>query len=117
MRAASSAIVALVAGSIVLATRALEGQSIVVQTVEDRDHVAIMQFAGVYDRQEASNREFEYAVRQAIAKEFFRTHTDDYDFLVVFSRFPFEIGTAADGEVARYYGIKNDTQGIGRQLF
>jgi subtilase family serine protease/Tol biopolymer transport system component len=94
------------------------GQS-VVRTLEDRQHVAVMAFGGVYDRQPEANLAHELAVRQAIAREFFQTHTDDYDFLVVFSQFDYQLGNDPEGlEVGgRYYGVKNDVAGIGVDLF
>lgn len=109
----------LAVGLFILTAALPQGQTVVVETVEDRDHVAIMQFAGIYDRQPESNREYELAVRQAVAKEFFRTHAHDYDFLVIFTRFDYDLGGDAEGKDVRgrYYGIKNDTQGIGEPLF
>ncbi|MFZ5863148.1 MAG: CARDB domain-containing protein [Nitrospirota bacterium] len=94
-------------------------QSLYAKTVEDRSHVTVMEFGGVYDRQPEANRTYEQAVREAIAKEFFRTHADDYDMLVTFTRFPYALGTDGEGlrVGGRYYSIKNDVQGIGLDLF
>jgi len=45
------------------------------------------------------------------------THADDYDFLVTFTGFPYDLGSDSDGGQVggRYYGLKNDTQGIGQR--
>jgi hypothetical protein len=53
--------------------------------------------------------------RQEIAKEFFKTHSDEYDFLVIFSNFDF---TMSQSDAKAYYlEIKNDAQGIGKSIF
>lgn len=53
--------------------------------------------------------------RQIIAKEFFKTHKDEYDFVVIFSNFDFQMPDATSK--AFYLHVKNDIQGIGRQPF
>ncbi len=90
-------------------------QSQHVRTLEDRDHVTVMEFGGVYDRQPEANQAYEQQVRQAVAREFLRTHTDDYDFIVVFTRFGYSLGSDSEGAQVggRYYGVKNDVEGIG----
>ncbi|WP_257387641.1 CARDB domain-containing protein, partial [Tahibacter caeni] len=50
------------------------------------------------------------APRMAVARRFFETHPDRYDFLVVFTTFEFETGNA----LAFHNLLRNDTQGIGR---
>jgi subtilase family serine protease/flagellar hook assembly protein FlgD/Tol biopolymer transport system component len=109
-------VVPVVMGLLSAAPRA---QSQHVRMIEDRDHVTVMEFGGLYDRQPPANFEYEQQVRQAVAREFLRTHTDDYDFLVVFTRFNYALGSDSQGAPVggRYYGIKNDTQGIGLQPF
>ena len=94
-------------------------QSQHVRTLEDRDHVTVMEFGGVYDRQPEANQAYEQQVRQVIAREFLRTHTDDYDFIVVFTRFGYSLGTDSEGAQVggRYYGVKNDVEGIGLAPF
>src|SRR5262245_13303792 len=78
-----------------------------------------MELDGVYDRQPEERRSDEVAVRQAVAREFLRTHDDDYDFLVIVTRFPFSFGSDDEslGVRARYYGFKNDVQVIGVPIF
>src|SRR5581483_11360655 len=94
-------------------------QAVTARTVEDRGHVTIMAFDGIYDRQPPANAAYEDGVREAIAKEFFRTHADDYDFLVTFTRFNYFLGSDSEGAQVggRYYQIKNDVRGIGQDLF
>lgn len=80
--------------------------------VEDSNHVTVMTFSGVYDK-ELEGGQFNRAARAKIAQEFYRTHPDNYDFLVTFTSFEFETGDA----VAFYHGVKNDVQGIGFPQF
>jgi hypothetical protein len=58
------------------------------------------------------------APAETVGKEFFRTHADVYDFLVVFSSFEYPT-TSAEGEnaLAFHRGVRNDTQGIGLKPF
>jgi subtilase family serine protease/Tol biopolymer transport system component/flagellar hook assembly protein FlgD/fibronectin type 3 domain-containing protein len=79
---------------------------------EDRDHISVIEFAGNYDKtlgNGASNVE----PRAVIAREFFRTHPDHYDFLVAFSTFEFNTGDA----LAFHWGVQNKVQGIGIRPF
>ncbi len=48
-----------------------------------------------------------------VAQEFFRTHPDTYDFLVIFSTFEFDTGDAT----AFHWSIQNQVQGIGLNTF
>lgn len=78
--------------------------------IRDEAGVSILEFAG------------EYGIglqnpRKTVAKEFYRTHADVYDFLVVFSSFEFPTGTEEEGDALAFYNpIRNDTKGIGRDL-
>jgi hypothetical protein len=75
---------------------------------EDRGRIAILDFAGTYDRHldgGSPNTE----ARAVVAREFFRTHPDAYDFLVVFTTFGFQ----TDGVDAMHWGVQNQVQGIG----
>lgn len=82
------------------------------QFIEDRNHISLIQFSGNYDRQ-LDGGQLNAAARAVVAKEFYKTHPDNYDFLVIFSSFEFNTGEAT----AFYIGTKNDTQGIGLPLF
>lgn len=71
-------------------------------SVEDVGSLTVIEFDGDYTRGLT-------APRQEIAAQFYATHPDDYDFLVVFSTFEFETG----GATAFHNLIRNDTAGIG----
>ncbi|MGE3540694.1 MAG: CARDB domain-containing protein [Candidatus Tectimicrobiota bacterium] len=75
---------------------------------EDRDGVAIIDFVGDYARTLPGGRQ-NIEARAVVAQEFFRTHPDQYDFLVLFSTFDFQTGEAA----ALHWGVQNTVQGIG----
>ena len=49
----------------------------------------------------------------ALMKEFYNTHDDKFDFQVLFTDFTLDLG----GDFAFHVGIKNETLGIGRELF
>lgn len=84
------------------------------KSLGDHGNVTVMEVTGNYDAKNpdgSTNSD----PRQAISKEFFRTHKDDYDFLVIFSNFDFKMpGNEAK---AFYLHAKNDTHGIGQELF
>ncbi len=73
-----------------------------------------MEVTGDYDARNPDGS-FNAAPRQEIAKEFFRLHKDEYDFLVIFTNFDFEM--PAEEARAFYLGVRNDTQGIGQEIF
>src|SRR3972149_5003646 len=84
------------------------------KTVGDYDNVTVMQATGNYDAK-TPDGSVNYVPRQVIAKEFLRTHKDEYDFLVIFSTFDFTM--LEPGAKAFYLGVKNDTLGIGQPIF
>jgi subtilase family serine protease/flagellar hook assembly protein FlgD len=87
--------------------------------VGDHDHVSILELTGNYDRN-LSNGELNVDPRAAIAREFFRTHPDDYDFIIVFTGFSFNLQDpqGGGGEVKAFYsGVRNGVQGIGIPQF
>lgn len=73
-----------------------------VGAAEDVGNLTVIEFDGDYTRGLT-------APRQEIAAQFYATHPDDYDFLVVFSTFEFDTG----GATAFHNLIRNDTAGIG----
>jgi flagellar hook assembly protein FlgD len=85
-----------------------------VKTLSDYGNVTVMEVNGNYDAKN-SDGTINSGPRQAIAKEFLKTHKDEYDFIVIFSNFDFQMPRSE--AVAFYMGVKNDIQGIGRQLF
>ena len=78
----------------------------------DRDHISIIEFGGNYDR-DLSLGVYNAEPRAVIAREFYRTHPDNYDFLVVFSSFEFNTGDAT----AFHWMVQNKVQGIGLPQF
>lgn len=80
--------------------------------IRDTEHTSIIEFVGNYNKQLPSG-EHNAAARAVVAREFYRTHADDYDFLVIFSDFEFDTGDA----LAFYNPVRNDVQGIGLHQF
>ena len=104
----------LLTGLSVFVSSSSHAQAFTATTVGDYGNVTVMEVSGNYDarNQDGSGNS---APRQAIAREFFRLHKDEYDFLVIFSNFDFQMPDL--DVVAFYMGVKNDTHGIGRELF
>jgi len=84
----------------------------VAEQIEDRDHLSIMSFSGNYDKNLDAGA-FNAPARAVVAREFYKNHPDNYDFLFVFTAFEFDSGDA----IAFYHGTKNDTGGIGVPIF
>ena len=78
----------------------------------DADNIAIIEFAGDYNRSKVDGS-VNGEARAVVAREFFRTHPDDYDFLVVFTTFETDTGDA----VAFHWGVQNQVRGIGLPQF
>lgn len=76
--------------------------------VRDKGDVSVIELTGSYDR-ELADKEVNIEPRTVVAKEFFRTHQDRYDFVVVFSNFEFQTGDA----LAFHIGVKNQVKGLG----
>src|SRR6185369_8361263 len=85
------------------ASRAKEGSDVSAHFVADVGHASVLELTGAYDRD--VDGEFNAAAREAVAREYLRTHADAYDFLVVFTGFDFSRG--GDGVLAFYLGIRN----------
>jgi len=89
-------------------------------TVGNYDNVTVMEFTGNYDTPTIDNP-YDAIPRQVIAREFYKIHKDDYDFLVIFSNFDFQMPqTNINGKVYTaggfYQNVKNDTAGIGADI-
>ena len=95
-------------------TTAASAQSYTAAALGDYGNVSVMEVTGNYDikNQDGSSNS---GPRQAVAKEFFRTHKDEYDFIVIFTNFDFKMVEFGDKGV--YHGIKNDVHGIGLEIF
>ena len=82
-------------------------------TLGDHGNVTVMEVSGNYD---ANNPDGSTNTdpRKEIAKEFYRLHKDEYDFLVIFSNFDFQM-PEPDAK-AFYLHIKNDKVTMGSDL-
>jgi hypothetical protein len=83
-------------------------------TLGDYGNVTVMETTGNYDAKNPDGS-INTLPRQEIAKEFFRLHPDEYDFLIIFSNFVYAM---PEPEAKGFYlEVKNDTLGIGRSVF
>ena len=80
--------------------------------VKDIGDVAVIKFSGDYNRNSADGS-INSAARAVVAREYYATHPDNYDFLVIFSDFEFE----TDGAAAFHLGVSNAIEGIGLPIF
>lgn len=78
----------------------------------DKRDVAVIQLSGNYHRVTPQGQP-NVEPRTVIAKEFYRTHPDNFDFIVVFSNFEFETGDA----LAFHLGVQNHVKGLGLAEF
>ena len=83
-------------------------------TLGDYDNVTVMAVSGNFDAIDTDGRA-NLEPRQAIAREFYRTHGDDYDFLVIFTNF--DVRMPAPRAKAFFAPAANDVKGIGLELF
>ncbi|MHB8881737.1 MAG: hypothetical protein ACYC69_09575 [Thermodesulfovibrionales bacterium] len=84
------------------------------KTLGDHGNVTVMEVTGNYDARNPDGS-VNADPRQAIAKEFYRQHKDEYDFLVIFTNFDFKM---PQSDTAAFFSpVKNDTKGIGLSLF
>ncbi len=81
--------------------------------VRDIGHITQIEYSGNLEFI-PSQMNATYAARAVAAKEFYRTHTDEYDFLIIFSDFNY---AAPEHVKAFYLPISNNLEGIGQQIF
>jgi len=79
----------------------------------DTGNVTVMEATGNYDAKKADGL-INDQPRQAIAKEFFKSHAD-LDFLILLSTFDYAL--PENNAQGFYLEVKNDTQGINRPIF
>jgi len=85
-------------------------QQFTAKNLGDYGNVTVMEVTGNYDAKNADGS-LNTLSRQVITKEFLKTHKDEYDFIVIFTNFDFQM---IDKEAKAFYsGVKNDVQGIG----
>ncbi|MCM2265204.1 MAG: SBBP repeat-containing protein [Desulfuromonadales bacterium] len=87
--------------------------AITVNPLGDFDNVTVMEVSGNYDAIDSYGRP-DMSARREIAKEFYRSHGDDYDFLVIFTNFNFQMPSLQ--AKAFFSPAKNDVKGIGLEL-
>lgn len=93
---------------------ALVSADFIVKNIGDYGNVSVMEVSGYYDAKNPDGT-INNLPRQAIANEFFKTHKDEYDFLIIFSNFSFRM---PESEAKAFYlHAKNDVQGIGQQIY
>jgi len=85
-----------------------------VATIGDYGNITVMEFAGNYDADDPDGT-LNDSPRREISNEYFSIHKDEYDFLVIFTNFDFQM--PADDALAFYVSIMNDTSGIGIEHF
>jgi subtilase family serine protease len=113
-RSTSSAALAVIILSFLLSVPAA-AQEFSAASLADYGNVTVMEVSGGYDAKNPDGS-VNSGPRKAIASEFFRTHKDEYDFIVVFSNFYFPMPD--DGHAKAFYlGVKNDTLNIGINAF
>ena len=99
---------------LLLNTPLSSAQTFTATALGDYGNVTVMEVSGNYDAKNPDGT-INSAPREAIAKEFYSLHKDEYDFLVIFTNFNFSMPSA--GAKAFYTGVKNDIQGIGLETF
>ncbi len=81
--------------------------------IKDEKNISIISLNGNYDRTLPESTDFNAEPRAVIAREFYKTHQDVYDFLVVFTSF--EFGT--DDALAFHHAVRQGIRGIGREVY
>ncbi len=85
-----------------------------VSSIGDIGNVTIMEASGNYDA-DLPDGSSNTIPRQLITQKYYETHKDEYDFLVIFTNFDFKM---PEIEARAFYKhIKNDTIGLGLELF
>ena len=96
------------------ADRTLSTPEFAIATIADIGNIAVMEFSGNYDAKKADGS-LNIVPRQTIAQEYFKTHSDTYDFLAIFSTSDYAM---PEPNVQGFYTpVKNDTQGINQSIF
>jgi hypothetical protein len=85
-----------------------------VKGLGDTGNVTVIETAGNYDAKKPDGSTNDLP-RQEIAKEYIRTHGDNFDFLVFVSTFNYTLPEA--GAEGFYLPVRNDVQGINQPIF
>lgn len=91
------------------------------KNLDDFDNISVIEIEGNFDTPGLDSYETRERYSK-ITKEFYKTHSDKYDFIVFFTDFDFKMPQSeVDGQPHKvrgfYSGIKNDVKGIGEKLF
>lgn len=112
-RAVSSACILLFALLSVLIFRA-SAAALTADIVGDYGDIVVMEVEGDYDALFESGAP-NSAPRETIARQFYTSHADEYDFIFIFTNFDFQMPSAES--VAFYHEVRNEVLGIGLNLF
>jgi Glucodextranase, domain B len=83
-------------------------------TVADIGNSAVIEVAGDFDTTNPDSS-INSAPRQKVAQEYYKTHNDNLDFLVIFSTFDYAMPDQDTQGV--YMSVRNDTLGINQTVF
>lgn len=83
-------------------------------TVADIGNSAVIEIAGDFDTTNPDSS-INSAPRQKVAQEYYKTHNDNIDFLVIFSTFDYAMPDPDTQGV--YMSVRNDTLGINQTIF
>jgi hypothetical protein len=83
-------------------------------TVADIGNSAVIEVAGDFDTTNPDSS-INSAPRQKVAQEYYKTHSDNLDFLVIFSTFDYAMPDPDTQGV--YMSVRNDTLGINQTVF
>lgn len=88
------------------------GADFTAEFIKDYGYVSLIKTEGAYDAD--GSVEDHHTPRREITKAFYTEHSDDFDFLVIFTDFDFNM---PEPDVAAFYtGVRNDVQGIGLDI-
>jgi subtilase family serine protease/Tol biopolymer transport system component/fibronectin type 3 domain-containing protein len=107
---------ALIIGMMMLANLLLcpSAFAFTAETIGDYGDITVMAVEGNYDGA-LGNGETNSGPREIIARELYKTKPDEFDFIVIFSNFDFQM--PASDVVAFYLDVRNDVRGIGKSIF
>ncbi|MGD9161216.1 MAG: CARDB domain-containing protein, partial [Desulfobacteraceae bacterium] len=96
-------------------------QEFTAATIQNYDDISVIEVVGDYNTPTLDDPA-NAIPRQIIAKEFYTSHDDKYDFLVIFSNFDFQMPqyqiAGKDVVAAGFYQpVRNDVYGIGKDIF
>lgn len=84
------------------------------RTLGDFDQVTVVEVSGNFDALDGNGLP-NLEPRRALAREFYRLHGDDYDFLVIFTNFAIQMPSPQ--ALGFFSPARNDVRGIGLKLY